>query len=80
MQRPLRAPVNFYWQRYGDEVGRWQLIKGSQIFQAAHGAGRDNAVPRKISQSTESGTLGLTDKLAKIELKVKKLLSILEQE
>lgn len=35
---------------------------------------------RKISQSTESGTLGLTDKLAKIELKVKKLLSILEQE
>tara|TARA_B100000315_G_scaffold188032_1_gene177715 strand:- start:1274 stop:1453 length:180 start_codon:yes stop_codon:yes gene_type:complete len=35
---------------------------------------------RKISQSTESGTLDLTDKLAKIELKVKKLLSILEQE
>ena len=35
---------------------------------------------RKISQSTESGTLVLTDKLAKIELKVKKLLSILEQE
>ena len=35
---------------------------------------------RKISQSTESGTLGHTDKLAKIELKVKKLLSILEQE
>ena len=35
---------------------------------------------RKNSQSTESGTLGLTDKLAKIELKVKKLLSILEQE
>ena len=34
---------------------------------------------RKNSQSTESGTLGLTDKLAKIELKVKKLLSILEQ-
>ena len=35
---------------------------------------------RKISQSTESGTLDLTDKLAKIELKLKKLLSILEQE
>ena len=35
---------------------------------------------RKNSQSTESGTLGLRDKLAKIELKVKKLLSILEQE
>ena len=35
---------------------------------------------RKNSQSTESGTLGLTEKLAKIELKVKKLLSILEQE
>ena len=35
---------------------------------------------RKNFQSTESGTLGLTDKLAKIELKVKKLLSILEQE
>ena len=35
---------------------------------------------RNKSQSTESGTLGLTDKLAKIELKVKKLLSILEQE
>ena len=35
---------------------------------------------RKNSQSTESGTLGLTAKLAKIELKVKKLLSILEQE
>ena len=34
---------------------------------------------RMISQSTESGTLDLTDKLAKIELKVKKLLSILEQ-
>ncbi len=34
---------------------------------------------RKISQSTDSGTLDLTDKLAKIELKVKKLLSILEQ-
>ena len=35
---------------------------------------------RKISQSTEIGTLDLTDKLAKIELKVKKLLSILDQE
>ena len=35
---------------------------------------------RKISQSTEIGTLDLTDKLAKIELKVKKLISILEQE
>ena len=35
---------------------------------------------RKISQSTEVGTLNLTNKLAKIELKVKKLLSILEQE
>ncbi|MDP6684576.1 MAG: hypothetical protein QGH24_01380 [Candidatus Marinimicrobia bacterium] len=34
---------------------------------------------RKFSQSTESGTLDLNDKLAKIELKVKKLLSILEQ-
>ena len=35
---------------------------------------------RKLSQSTEIGTLDLTDKLAKIELKVKKLISILEQE
>ena len=35
---------------------------------------------RKISQSTELGTLALTDKLAKIELKIKKLISILEQE
>ena len=35
---------------------------------------------RRTTQSTESGTLGLRDKLAKIELKVKKLLSILEQE
>ena len=35
---------------------------------------------RKLSQSTEIGTLDLTDKLEKIELKVKKLLSILEQE
>ena len=35
---------------------------------------------RKLSQSTEIGTLDLTEKLAKIELKVKKLLSILEQE
>ena len=35
---------------------------------------------RKMSQSTEIGTLDLTDKLEKIELKVKKLLSILEQE
>ena len=35
---------------------------------------------RKMSQSTEIGTLGLTDKLAKIELKIKKLISILEQE
>ena len=34
---------------------------------------------RKISQSTELGTLALTDKLAKIELKIKKLISILEQ-
>ena len=33
----------------------------------------------KLSQSTEIGTLDLTDKLAKIELKVKKLISILEQ-
>ena len=35
---------------------------------------------QKLSQSTEIGTLDLTDKLAKIELKVKKLISILEQE
>ena len=35
---------------------------------------------RKLSQSTEVGTLDLTDKLAKIELKVQKLISILEQE
>ena len=35
---------------------------------------------RKISQSTELGTLALTNKLAKIELKIKKLISILEQE
>ena len=35
---------------------------------------------RKLSQSTEIGTLDLTDKLAKIELKIKKLISILEQE
>lgn len=35
---------------------------------------------RKLSQSTEIGTLDLTDKLAKIELKVQKLISILEQE
>ena len=35
---------------------------------------------RKMSQSNEIGTLDLTDKLEKIELKVKKLLSILEQE
>jgi len=35
---------------------------------------------RKMSQSTEMGTLDLTDKLAKIELKIKKLISILEQE
>ena len=35
---------------------------------------------QKLSQSTEIGTLNLTDKLAKIELKVKKLISILEQE
>ena len=35
---------------------------------------------RKISQSTEVGTLDLTNKLAKIELKVKNLLSILEEE
>ena len=35
---------------------------------------------RKLSKSTEIGTLDLTEKLAKIELKVKKLLSILEQE
>ena len=35
---------------------------------------------REISHSAEIGTLGFTDKLAKIELKVKKLLSILEQE
>ena len=34
---------------------------------------------RKISQSTEVETLGLANKLAKIELKVKNLLSILEQ-
>jgi len=34
---------------------------------------------RKISQSTELGTLALTDKLAKIELKVKNILSILEK-
>ena len=35
---------------------------------------------RKLSQSTEIVTLELTDKLAKIELKVQKLISILEQE
>ncbi|HJM47383.1 MAG TPA: hypothetical protein QGH56_06135 [Candidatus Marinimicrobia bacterium] len=35
---------------------------------------------RKISQSTEVGTLDLTNKLAKIELKVKNLLAILEEE
>ena len=35
---------------------------------------------RKLSQSTEVGTLDLTDKLAKIELKVQKLISILKQE
>jgi len=35
---------------------------------------------RKLSQSTEIGTLDLTEKLAKIELKVQKLISILEQE
>ena len=35
---------------------------------------------RKMSQSTEIGTLDLTDKLAKIELKVKNLLAILEEE
>lgn len=34
---------------------------------------------RKKSQSTEVETLGLANKLAKIELKVKNLLSILEQ-
>jgi len=34
---------------------------------------------RKNSQSTEVETLGLANKLAKIELKVKNLLSILEQ-
>ena len=34
---------------------------------------------RKISQSTELGTLALTNKLAKIELKVKNILSILEK-
>ena len=33
---------------------------------------------RKLSQSTEIGTLDLTEKLAKIELKIKKLISILE--
>ena len=35
---------------------------------------------RKMSQSNEIRTLDLTDKLEKIELKVKILLSILEQE
>ena len=35
---------------------------------------------RKLSQSTEIGTLDLTNKLTKIELKIKNLLSILEQE
>ena len=35
---------------------------------------------RKLSQSTEIGTLDLTDKLAKIGLKIQKLISILEQE
>ena len=35
---------------------------------------------RKLSQSTEIGTLDLTDKLAKIELKIKLLISILDQE
>ena len=35
---------------------------------------------RKMSQSTEMGTLDLTDKLAKIELKIKILISILDQE
>ena len=34
---------------------------------------------RKTSQSMEVETLGLANKLAKIELKVKNLLSILEQ-
>ena len=33
---------------------------------------------QKMSQSTEIGTLDLTNKLEKIELKIKKLLSILE--
>tara|TARA_B100000315_G_C14040642_1_gene347339 strand:- start:191 stop:370 length:180 start_codon:yes stop_codon:yes gene_type:complete len=35
---------------------------------------------RKISQSSEIGILDLTNKLTKIELKIKNLLSILEQE
>ena len=35
---------------------------------------------RKMSQSTEMGTLDLTDKLSKIELKIKILISILEQD
>ena len=35
---------------------------------------------REISQSTDVGTLNLTNKLAKIELKVKNLLAILEEE
>ena len=35
---------------------------------------------RKISKSSEIGILDLTNKLTKIELKIKNLLSILEQE
>ena len=34
---------------------------------------------RSVSQTTESSTLDLTNKLAKIELKIKNLLSILEK-
>jgi len=34
---------------------------------------------RSVSQTTESSTLDITNKLAKIELKIKNLLSILEK-
>ena len=34
---------------------------------------------RSVSQTTESSTLDLTNKLAKIELKIKNILSILEK-
>jgi len=40
----------------------------------------DLNIIRKTSQSSEIGILDLTNKLTKIELKIKNLLSILEQE